>query len=271
MNTSLRSISQSQTNNKCVRHYQKLFWGWLFFFQDSVYGFAAQVKAILQRTKSNLKRRKLVRFNSLIHLHQTLALIKREDVLNRVKIYISTRKVNARLICGIFLVGCITPLADIFYTFDFLKQFESWRIETKIPGWYYDNYAYLFLSIGPYIAWVTFGFGLYLVFTPANSAKFKKLTLILVILYPVTKIIWLCKCGTHDEFHQFPVPVFFLYGLAVNVSLIIIGKYLIYLLNHKILNQRATMNNITNNRKYLPAEQVVEMYATTWSKMNESY
>jgi hypothetical protein len=41
------------------------------------------------------------------------------------------------VIVGIFLVGCLAPIADVFYTWDVLENFILFQKSTKLGNWYY--------------------------------------------------------------------------------------------------------------------------------------
>jgi hypothetical protein len=226
------------------------------------------VQALIRQTSVlNLRSVRRIKQSNLMHLLSFLVTDLVAKTLIKVQVFIQTRKVSGRLIAGIFLAGCLAPLSDIFYAFDFLKQFESWRVETEIPGWYYENYSYFFLSVGPYIGWIFGAIGTYFIFVP--TATKQKYLMSASIFIPVIKILWLIQVTSDAEFHALPHWAYWIYGVGVSVGLWFAAEYMIYLLNHKLLNALSTIWNITNNRKALPAEQVNEMYATTCTKLKE--
>jgi hypothetical protein len=264
MNLSSRSISQSNIITKCGNFCFAALWSLLpLQSQRDVQVLIRQMNVL------NLRGRKLKSF-SLTFL-QSLVLTGREvvqvEVIHKTKAFIQSRKVTGRLIAGIFLAGCLAPLSDIFYAFEWLTYFESFRRETIIEGYYYSNYRYLFLSIGPYLFAFFFGLGLSFLFIKGRSNRM--LFIPLAIAYPVVKTLWLLQVANHDEFHAIPSHAYWAYGLMLSGCLWALSEYFVYLLNHKVLNTLSTLENITNNRKALPAEQVNEMYATTCTKLKE--
>lgn len=250
-----QSISHNQQPLKCSKNY---------FLHLLLLVLPEQLRSdvlpvIQQMSVLSLKSVRLNNTSRSLLLHVTAL------VACRVRGFIQTRKVTGRLIAGIFLAGCLAPLSDIFYAFDFFKQFPAWNHYTENPAWYYNNYADLFLCLGPYIAWILAALGLNFMFIPETSKK--KCLISISIFYPVIKILWLLQVTSDPEFHSIPPFAFWLYGIGIAVCLWFAAEYLVYLFNHKILNAVSTLDNITNNRKNLPAEQVVEMYAATCNKM----
>jgi hypothetical protein len=261
-----RSFSQSNIITKCGKALNQFALSVFYCLVPEQLRSDVQVMT-QQTTVLSLKSvRRLKRFN-LMPLLLSLATDLAAKTVTKVKVFIQTRKVSGRLIAGIFLAGCLAPLSDIFYAFDFLKQFESWRVETSMPGWYYENYSYFFLSVGPYIGWIFGAIGTYFIFVP--TATKQKYLMSASIFIPVIKILWLIQVTSDAEFHGLPHWAYWIYGVGVSVGLWFAAEYMIYLLNHKLLNALSTIWNITNNRKALPAEQVNEMYATTCTKLKE--
>lgn len=267
-----QSISQSQTNNKtCVRHYGSFSFLQSLLHVVALFGLSAPQKMTGNRTLKSSESENRESFSLILRLRQLLALIGQvvEAAILKAQVYIRTRKLNGRVMAGIFLVGCLAPIADVFYTWDWLEQFKVWNHQTKITGWYYDNFFYLFLCLGPYMDKIFTVVGMYLILVQAHTKR-SWLTIIPVAL-AVARIILLMLADDDLDFHRGHTAVYVVIGLIISTTFWLIADYLAYRYNHKYLNHKSTMNNITNNRKHLPAEQVVEMYATTWSKMNESY
>jgi hypothetical protein len=260
MGNSQASISNLNNLQKWLRNF--FLPSLSFLLPESLRG-DAQVTLIHLRTGFSLRnvRSKSISLTRLL-LH--LATEKVAMTTTKVKVFIQTR-ITGRFIVGMFLVGCFAPLADIFYAFDFLKQYESWHYDTEHPTWYWDNYCDLFLCLGPYMAWILIGFGVNCLCMPATSKK--KYLLVVSIFYPVTKIIWLITVTSDPEFHQIPEFAYWIYGVMSSIILWCVAEYLLYFFNHKVLNCLSTLSNITNNRDKLPAEQAVEMYATTCEKL----
>lgn len=257
MSTSLRSISnQHNVKQQCERS----FWSWFSLLLPDQLRF----DALQMIQQMNVRSLLLVsqRFNWTLLQHHATDLVAK--TVSKVRVYIQTRKVTGRLIAGIFLAGCLAPLSDVFYAFDFLTQFPEWNYDTE-SAWFYDNYADFFLCLGPYFQTLFFTMGVYFLFIPGSDRR--RFILIPFCSYPVVKILWLAQVSNKVEFHVIPPFAYWVYGVMLSSLLWVVADYLVYLFNHKVLNTVSTLNNITNNRKHLPAEQAIEMYATTCSKL----
>lgn len=237
--------------------------GGYYFSQSSLVQLQATPLAAPQKT-SEQKNLKNSLSKGMNHLQQSTARIGQE-VVTESKKYIQSRKVSGRIIIGIFLAGSIAPLSDVFYAFEFMTYFEGFRLETKIKDYYYSNYRYLFMCLGPYLYAVFTVIGVYMTLVPEGAKKSWLVSIPLGL--PIIKILWLLQVKNSMQFHQIPTLAYIIYGFVVASCLWFISKCLAYLLNHRKRNAESTMDNITNNRKAFPADQAVEMYATTWNKL----
>jgi hypothetical protein len=259
--------SHSISNHNQNKEWPKEFY-WLSFFLrvQSVLQYAAQVKMNARETWTSLRSVK-----NFAQLHQQIQRVTVQinlgQIVNRLKVYIRTRKLSARLIVGIFLVGCVAPVCDFFYSLSFLQNFEAFNKDTQIDYLMplFENYFYLSYCIGPYLDKLFTTWGLYLVFVGPEAKK--RWIAILAIVFAVSRALWILQANNDIELQGWPSFAYWIYGFILTWVLWKVSNYLLYMYNHKTLNQKSTMDNITNNRKDLPAEKVVEMYATTWEKM----
>jgi hypothetical protein len=168
-----------------------------------------------------------------------------------------SRKFTWRKVAGMILAGPLAFASDLFY--------QLFKLETKVEGWYYDNFRYLFMCLGPYLMACFFALGFYFYYSPQNHKNSWAGCLPLAI--PVAKIMWMIGVTNDTEWHQVPGLVYFGGATLIVLLFWFVGDDLMYIYNHRIRNARSTMDNITNNRKAFPADQAVEMYATTWNKL----
>lgn len=193
------------------------------------------------------------------------ALIDRAVLESLSKLEALSRKLTWRKVFGVVLAGPLAFASDLFYALPVMKAFTVFRLETKIPGWYYDNFRYFFLCLGPYLFACLFSIGIYLYHSkPTNKYSWVGC---LPLTLPIAKIGWMIQVSNDLEWHQIP-PLAYFGGAALIIILFwFVADDLLYVYNHKIRNATSTMDNITNNRKALPPADAVEMYATTWNKL----
>jgi hypothetical protein len=231
MNSSIRSISNSQHNKECGRSYSQLLSleVWWHVLSDAL----QMIQQKIGQSLRNVKNRKFF----------TMILARVAQVDAALKVIVSTRTVNARLLAGLVLVGIITPIADIFYTF---------LPEGRVPQaeWYYESYYWLFLCLGPYIQILTGLIGVYLIMFPSWNRK--AYLFIAPLGFALTKIVWLWNVDSHEEFLQVPPVAYFIYTFCFTGLVMVLSDYLAWRKYHRAdaherrmdgLCQIADMNN----------------------------
>jgi hypothetical protein len=213
--------------------------------------FVVQRKRLVSKNSENSLRKSFWKGSNL-----TTALIGPVVSTLQIKLALS-RKMTWRKVLGMFLAGPLAFGSDLVYSL--------FKLETRISGWYYDNFRYLFMCLGPYLMACFIALGFYFYYSPVNHKNSWGGCLPLSI--PIAKMMWMIGVTNDVEWHQVP-PATYFGGAALIVLLFwFVGDDLMYIYNHRIRNAASTMDNITNNRKALPAEDVVDMYAKTWAKL----
>jgi hypothetical protein len=253
-----QSILNSQHNKECGSRFivwlHAFFWSLVEYFTSS----AVSVNVIANSSvRSSLSAKGL---RTILEVVQ----IVRAGVISRVGVYILTRKVNARLLAGIFLAVCMAPLVDIFYMFDYFQQFESWNIKTDTE-WYYDNYSYLFISIGPYLNTVFTLTGAYLVFIPAGTKRSWSWLIAVVITYPVAKTLWLIQVESHAEYHEFPSLFFMVYGFILSFILWFLSDYFAWRKYHRADAHERRMDGLCQIADM--KDPVQKAFVETWREL----
>ena len=149
---------------------------------------------------------------------------------------ISTREVNARLLVGLALVGIITPIADVMYT---------WMPTDKLfpeSQWYYESIYWLFLCIGPYIQIITGFFGAYLILFPEWNKK--GWLLIAPICFASAKIVWLISVQNHEQFLSVPPMAYFIYATGFVCLLLYVTNYLAWRKYHRSDAHKSRMDGL---------------------------
>jgi hypothetical protein len=159
-----------------------------------------------------------------------------------------SRKMTWRKVLGMFLAGPLAFGSDLVYSLFKL-----------------DNFRYLFMCLGPYLMACFIALGFYFYYSPVNHKNSWGGCLPLSI--PIAKMMWMIGVTNDVEWHQVPPATYFGGAALIVITFWFVGDDLMYIYNHRIRNAASTMDNITNNRKALPADQAVEMYATTWNKL----
>lgn len=269
MSTSIRSISNTNKEEQCGNTGFQFFSGFCLSVVRYFLPLDAQVKMNeMQSWVSSLSESKR-NFNlkqRLHRLHQAIVQIA-QDARNSAKVYIATRKVNARMIVGIFLVGCCAPLADIFYTWDWLEQFHYFNHDTKIKGWYYDNFFYLFLCLGPYLDKLFTVLGLYYAFV---DAEYKKSYIVTIpVMLAVAKIMWLMQVSNDIEFHSTPTVAYYGYAFIMASMLWFMTDYLAWRKYHRADAFDCRLDTVINGYKanVVSAEQAMRDIMITRQEM----
>lgn len=244
------SISQNQNNKQeCGRFY------WLPFFLrvQSLLQFVAQVKMNVKEIWTSLRSVKNFRLNLMLH-HALVDLAG--AVLDKVWIFISTGKVNGRLLVGLILVGIFTPIADVFYTF---------LPEGRVPEseWYYESWYWLFLCLGPYISVLFFSFGLLLIVFPKydNRVWF----FLPPLAFALAKILWLCFVSSHDEYLQVPPLTFYLYAVVIVGFCLSMSNYLAWRKYHRSDAHERRMDGLCQIANM--NDPIQAGFVTTWKEM----
>jgi hypothetical protein len=218
MDSQSQSISNHNHYHKCVSKLYSYFLACCYFFLPEQLRSDAQL--MIQQT--NVRSLKSV---SWMNSGLTILLVHADLAVVALKVFVSTRVVNARLLVGLALVGIITPISDVLYTF--LPQ-------GRVPEseWYYESYYWLFLCIGPYIAFISFCVGAMLILIPTARNK-RSYFFIVPIGFALGKIVWLWQVTNHDEYLQVPPIAFFLYSFGFVALLIGVSHYLAWRQYHR--------------------------------------
>jgi hypothetical protein len=199
---------------------------------------------------------------------QTSAHVALAPVAQKMQTIYDSRRVNKRIILGLFLCCVLAPLADNIYAMPIMgKWFDAWNKDYKVEGWYYDNFFFLFLCIGPYLDGLFTILGLYLIFIQHETRRAYLFVFPLGLKF--AKIVWLLMVKSHPEFHHIPMLVYYSYGFTVAFFIIFISDYLAWRKYHRADAHEARMETITRAHEYklIPPEQVAENFATTWREM----
>jgi hypothetical protein len=219
---------------------------------SGLFSSAAQVSQTESKSSENSLRKSFWKGSNL-----TTALIGPVVSVLQNKLEALSRKMTWRKVLGMFLAGPLAFGSDLVYSL--------FKLETKISGWYYDNFRYLFMCLGPYLMACFIALGFYFYYSPVNHKNSWGGCLPLSI--PIAKMMWMIRVTNDVEWHQVPPYTYFGGAALIVITFWFVGDDLMYIYNHRIRNAASTMDNITNNRKALPAEDVVDMYAKTWAKL----
>jgi hypothetical protein len=187
----------------------------------------------------------------------TILLAHADRVGAVLKVFISTRRVNARLFVGMALVGIITPLADICYT---------WLPAGRVPEseWYYESWYWLFLCLGPYIALLSFCIGTMFILLP-NAYDKRSYFFIVPIGFALAKIVWLWQVTNHDEYLQVPPIAFYIYSFAFVALILTLSNYLAWRKYHRADAHNKRMDGLCQIANM--SDPVQAGFVNTWKEI----
>jgi hypothetical protein len=119
-------------------------------------------------------------------------------VTSRTAAIILTLESSTRTYTAVVLMLVVAPLTSVSY-----QLFDK---ASKVTGWYYQSYFNLFYIISPYIGWIIFITGCFLLF-PREMKRAWILSGPAALL--LAKILWLITVTSNEEFFQM-MPVFFI-------------------------------------------------------------
>jgi hypothetical protein len=249
MDSQSQSISNQQPLTKCGKYFLQ------FLLSLLPEPSRSDAQVMIQQTSGNdLKNLKRKSFNLMATL---LRLAHVDRAAAALKNLISTREVNARLLVGLALVGIITPLADIFYT---------WLPAGRVPEseWYYESWYWLFLCLGPYIQVFTGFLGAYLILF--QRWNIKALFLVAPMWLAVVKIVWLAFfVEAHAEFLSVPPLAIYLYCAAFMAVSFGISNYLAWRKYHRADAHEARMNGLCQIANM--SDPIQAGFVKTWNEM----
>lgn len=247
-----QSISHNQHNTKqCEEVGRESFLGYCLSAALVLLPLDVQARMNVKQIWNALKSSKNLNYASMI----LLALAARAVAV--LKVFISTRRVNARLFVGMALVGIITPLADVFYT---------WLPAGRVPEseWYYESWYWLFLCLGPYIALLSFCVGTMFILLP-NAFDKRSYFFIVPIGFALAKIVWLWQVTNHDEYLQVPPIAFFIYSFGFVALMLVLSNYLAWRKYHRADSFPKRMDGLCQIADM--NDPVQKAFATTWQEM----
>jgi hypothetical protein len=118
---------------------------------------------------------------------------------------------------GMFLAGPLAFGSDLVYSL--------FKLETKISGWYYDNFRYLFMCLGPYLMACFIALGFYFYYSPVNHKNSWGGCLPLSI--PIAKMMWMIGVTNDVEWHQVPPATYFGGAALIVITFWFVGDDLI--------------------------------------------
>jgi hypothetical protein len=249
MDSQSQSISNQQPLTKCGKYFLQ------FLLSLLPEPSRSDAQVMIQQTSGNdLKNLKRKSFNLMATL---LRLAHVDRAAAALKNLISTREVNARLLVGLALVGIITPLADIFYT---------WLPAGRVPEseWYYESWYWLFLCLGPYIQVFTGFLGAYLILF--QRWNINALFLVAPMWLAVVKIVWLAFfVEAHAEFLSVPPLAIYLYCAAFMAVSFGISNYLAWRKYHRADAHEARMNGLCQIANM--SDPIQAGFVKTWNEM----